>query len=132
MPQPLTDEPRDLLLDDDNDLVITTDLDFSRGVQAVLQSCRIACQMFAEEWFLDMDAGIRYWQDILGAKPASGIAAAKSEFRRALNSVDGVLKILQLDVTYDGTTRGMTVKFQVSTALGETPADSIALAVGGG
>lgn len=131
MAQPLTNEPRDLLLGDDNDLVITTDLQFSTGIQAVLQSGRIAMQLYSDEWFLDLDAGIRYWQDILAKKPDAGIAAAKSEFRRELNLIPGVLKIERLEVTYVGATRALNVKWQVKTGLGETPVDTIALAVGG-
>lgn len=130
MPQPLATELRDLLLGTDNDIVITTDLQFSKGIQAVVQSCRIALQMFAEEWFLDLEAGIRYWQDILGKKPAVAIAAAKSEFRRELSQVEGVLRVLRLDVQLTSS-RTMTVTWQVETALGETPVDTIALAVGG-
>ena len=66
MPQPLENEPRDLLLDITNDLVIESDdFVFARGIDAVTQSCRIALQMFEEEWFLDLDVGIPYWQNIL-------------------------------------------------------------------
>lgn len=131
MAQPLTDEPRDLLLDENNDLVITTDLQFATGVQAVVQSCRIAIQLFAGEWFLDLDAGIRYWEDILAQKPAIAVAAAKVEFRRELVAVAGVLRIIKLDVTYTRETRTLNVTWQVLTGLGETPVDTIALAIGG-
>lgn len=131
MAQPLSDEPRDLLLDGDNDLVITTDLQFSRGIAAVAQSCRIALQMFAGEWFLDLDAGIRYWEDILAQKPHIAVAAAKVEFRRELLAVSGVLRVLKLDALYNTDTRALNVTWQVLTSLGETPVDTIALSIGG-
>jgi hypothetical protein len=77
MPSPLTDEPRDLLLDSSNDLVIENgDFVFARGIDAVAQSCRIALQMFEGEWFLDQSVGIPYWQQILGFKPAIAMRAA--------------------------------------------------------
>lgn len=128
----LANAPRDLLLDDDNDLVVGTDLAFSRGIQAVVQSIRIALQMFAGEWFLDLDAGIPYWQAILGQKPAAAVAAANLAFRNELTDTDGVLKVLKCAVTYDRDTRTMSIAWQVSTELGDTPPDTIALAVGGG
>lgn len=130
--QLLSTTPRDLLLDDNNDLVVGTDLSFSRGIQAVVQSIRIALQMFAGEWFLNLDAGIPYWQSILGKKPGVAIQAANQAFRAELEAADGVLKVLRCDVAYDGSTRTLSVKWQVSTALGDTPVDTIALAVGGG
>lgn len=131
MSQPLSNEPRDLLLDSDNDLVVTTDLQFSRGITAVTQSCRIAMQLFQDEWFLDMDAGLPYWKSILAQKPSVAIAAARIFIARELRLVEGVLDILKLIVSYDGASRTLTVEWQVSTGLGDTPPDSIALSIGG-
>lgn len=131
MPLPLTNEPRDLLLDENNDLVVTTDLQFSRGIQAVTQSCRIALQLFQDEWFLDLDVGLPYWQSILAQKPSVAIAAARIFIARELRLVDGVLDILKLLVTYDGANRKLVVNWQVSTGYGDTPPDTIALAIGG-
>ena len=131
MAQPLTNGPRDLLLDENNDLVVTTDLQFSRGITAVTQSCRIALQLFQDEWFLDMDAGLPYWQSILAQKPTVAIAAARIFIARELRLVEGVLDILKLIVSYDGANRKLIVEWQVSTGLGDTPVDTIALAIGG-
>lgn len=127
MALPLSDEPRDLLLGLDNDLVITTDLAFTTGIAAVAQSCRIALQMFAGEWFLDLDAGIPYWDSILAQKPDVAIKAARIAFRSELLASDGVIDVTKLVVTYDGSARTMTIVWQVLTELGETPADSIAV-----
>lgn len=126
MPQPLTNEPRDFLLGPDNDIVIGTDVTWSRGVEAVAQSCRIALQMIEGEWFLDTEAGIPYFDQILGQKPEVATAVAREEFARELLSVEGVLEILKLEVTYANTTRKMTIRWQVRTALGETPVDTLA------
>lgn len=131
MALPLADAPRDLLLGSDNDLVVTTDLAFTRGIEAVTQSCRIALQMFQDEWFLDLDVGLPYWQSILAQKPSVAIAAARIFVARELRLVDGVLDILKLDVSYDGANRKLVIDWQVSTALGETSTDTIALAIGG-
>lgn len=128
--QPLVDEPRDLLLDSLNDLVIENgDFALSRGIDGVMQSCRIALQMFAGEWFLDLDAGIPYWQQILGFKPAIALRAARLAFHSELSRVPGVIDVVKLSVNYVGRTRTMTVAWQVMTALGETPLDTLALAV---
>ena len=122
---PLVDQPRDLLLGDDNDLVITTDLQLSRGIDGVAQACRVAVQLFAEEWFLDLDVGIPYIQEILGHRRAVAELAAKAAFRRELRSVAGVLDVVSLDVTFESSTRTLTVTWVVATALGNTPKDTL-------
>lgn len=127
---PLITDPVDLLLDANNDLVIKDgDLQFSRGVDAIVQQCRIALQMFQGEWFLNLDAGIPYWQSILGYKPQVAIQAAQIYFRRELELVDGVDSVLKLDVNYSGINRILTVTWQVSTVFGDTPEDVIDLRV---
>jgi len=131
MALPLQSDPRDLLLGSDNDLVIGKDLSFTSGVQAVAQSCRIALQMFAGEWFLNLDVGIPYWDEILGQKPAVAIPAAELAFRDALRNVVGVLSIPVLTVQYVGATRALNVTWQVSTVFGDTPVDTLAITVGG-
>ena len=129
MAQPLENEPRDLLLDENNDLVIGSDLSWTYGIDAVVQSCRIALQLFQGEWFLDLDAGIPYWEGILGRKPATAIAIARDEFRRELLETAGVLEVLKLEVKYVGATRLLTIQWQVRTELGETPIDTLDLEV---
>lgn len=126
----LVTDPRDWLLDKDNDLVITTDLQWSRGLPAVVQSCRIALQMFQGEWFLDLDAGIPYWNNILGQKPGTAVVAARTAFRSALMAVESVTEVLKLDVTYDGKTRSMKITWKVRCSFGDTPTDVLALAGG--
>lgn len=130
MALPLADQPRDLKLGTDNDLVVPPV--FTYGIGAVAQSCRIAIQIFAEEWFLDLDVGIPYWQQILAQKPATAIAAARIAFRSELLAVDGVIDVTRLEIFFNRSTRGLGIKWQVMTAFGETPADSIALTIGGG
>jgi hypothetical protein len=127
---PLINDPIDLLLDQNNDLVIENgDLKFSRGIEAIVQQCRINLQIFQEEWFLNLDIGIPYWQNILGYKPAVAIAAARIFFTRELLVVDGVDGVTRLDINYTGTTRTLNLDWQVSTVFGDTPNDTINLRV---
>jgi hypothetical protein len=130
---PLLTDPIDLLLDDNNDLVFRDgDLVFSTGIEAVVQACRIVMQMFRGEWFLNLDAGLPYWESILGQKPAVAIQAATMYIRRELELVDGVVDVTKLEVTYVRETRMLKVEWQVDTEFGETPSDTIELRVATG
>lgn len=127
---PLITDPIDLKLDANNELVIEDgDLVFTTGLDAIVQQCRIALQMFQGEWFLNLDVGIPYWEKILGEKPATAIEAARIFFRRELQLVDGVNKVTKLDITYTGSTRTLNVSWQVNTIFGDTPVDVIDLRV---
>lgn len=125
----LETEPRDLLLDADNDLVIGSDLSFSSGLAGVVQSCRIALQMFRGEWFLDLDAGIPYWDQILGQRADVAIAIARDEYRRELLEVEDVLAVLKLEVSFENSTRTLRIRWQVDTEFGETPVEIIDVGV---
>jgi hypothetical protein len=133
MAQPLANDAVDLLLDGDNDLVVTTDLEFARGTEGVAQLCRIAVQTFAGEWFLDLDVGIPYWEQILGANPEAAIIAARAGFHDELLATDGVTQLLVLNATFDNAqSRALTVEWQVGTATGDTVQDTLTFATQGG
>src|SRR5687768_16017759 len=103
---PLETDPIDLLDDDDNKIVFENgDLVFSTGIQAIVQQCRIAMQMFQGEWFLNLDAGLPYWESILGQKPTTAMQAAQIYVRRELELVDGVVEVLKLETIYVRETR---------------------------
>lgn len=127
---PLLTDPIDLKLDEDNDLVFKDgDLQFTTGIEAIVQQCRVAMQMFQDEWFLNLDAGLPYWQSILGQKPSVAIKAASIFIRRELELISGVVDILKLEVSYVKESRLLKVVWQVDTEFGDSPEDIIELRV---
>lgn len=125
MAQPLSTDSIDMLIGPDNDLVVDSDLHLVGGVDGVAQLCRVAVQMFAGEWFLDLDLGIRYWDSILGVDGDRARQVAAADLRATLSAVSGVLRVVSLDVKFDGATRTLTATWQVSTANGDTPLDTL-------
>lgn len=96
------------------------DLDFSTGnytkvtgVEAIAQDCETRLRTFLGEWFLDTRIGVPYYQDILGQKPR--IPVVRNIFRKAVLTTPGVINVTDLNVTYDGATRELSVSF-----IGET------------
>ncbi len=101
----------DLQLDGDGDLVVDTDAHFTTGLEAVAQGIRIRLQMFRGEWFADLDAGMPYFQEILGQKFSA--LRVRAAFREAIEAAPGVVEILSLDILFDGASRNARVSWKV-------------------
>jgi hypothetical protein len=114
-----------------HDLVITTDLAWVSGTEAVAQGCKCVVGMIEGEWFADLDEGVPYLERegvpasraLLGQKfnPEKARAAMRPE----LLSVPGVVGINYINPTFDRATREMTISFEVDTEFGDTVADSL-------
>ena len=127
----LVTEPVSLLLDVDGDLDMTNGLRFATGLTAVMQGVRTRLGMFRGEWFLDLDLGVPYLerdgvtaaQALLGQK--FNEPKARAAFRTPILATPGVLSILSVVVTFDGSTREMRVTWKANTVFGDTPADTL-------
>lgn len=94
------------------------DLDFSTGnlrleddrVERATAKTRKAFALWQGSWFLDINAGFPYLQQILGQKPRD-LTAIGGLFRATALSVPDVVST-QLDVAYDGSSRELTVAFE--------------------
>lgn len=102
------------------------------GVPAVVQGARIRMQMIAGEWFLDLDAGVPYFErvGVLATKALFGQKYDQSKneraYRAALVATPGVLQpINSLNVSFIGTTRATTVTWSAKTAFGDTASDTL-------
>lgn len=121
----LADEPRDLLLVDGDLAVRDGDLAFARGIAGIAQECEIAVKTFSEEWFLDLDAGIAYLQKILGRAASVAVQlVAKKEYRVQLLKVEGAIRVVRLDTSFDPADRRLDVSWQVDTELGTVTSGS--------
>ncbi len=120
----LSTDPIDLLLDDDGDLVVTTDLQWSKGVSGVMQAVRVRIQTFRAEWFADLNHGVPYWQDLLGQKFSA--LKARAAFRPEIIATPGVVELLKLETTFEGATRTLDIAFETRTEFGDT-ADEVEL-----
>jgi hypothetical protein len=108
---------RDLLIGADGDLVVTNSkLQTVDGGPAIAQAIRQRLQFFRGEWFLDLDAGVPYFQEVLGTKLAPAVLQAV--FRTAIAETPGVSSVTRLALTYDGAGRKLAVDIGVETDAG--------------
>ena len=113
-----TDTPRDIKLTDDYDWDVSAgDLAILTGADAIVQSVKLHLQFFKGEWFLDLDAGIPYFQDVLIKNPDPNLL--QSVFRNALLAIPGVLEIISLSLAIDNETRTLAIDMRLSTDVGE-------------
>lgn len=113
-----SDLPRNFALDTTGDLDLSTgNLQILGGLSSITQDVRLTLKSFKGEWFLDRDAGIPYFQDVLVKTPDPNVL--QSIFRRALLARPGVTSVDELVFTRDAATRQLNVSVRLGTDSGD-------------
>ena len=73
-------------------------------------------RQLAGEWFLDLDYGLPYFEQILVKNP--NLPSVQDIFRRAILSVKGVSSVERITLSLDTTQRTLSVSWVVLTDLG--------------
>lgn len=107
----------DVALDTDGDLLIENGtLVLVEGIEAIKQNIQIRCQFILGEWFLNRLEGIPFFEDVLGTKNRELVV--RGVFRRAIETTQGVKRIVSLDLSINGTTRVATVTASIQADTG--------------
>jgi hypothetical protein len=110
---------RDLTLDaTTGDILLQNgDLYLTTEYAAIAQDVRIRLRFFQGEWFLDLDAGVPFFQSLLVKSP--NLAAIREIIGEKILEADGVKSITKLTLDFDKATRELSVRATVNTDLGE-------------
>lgn len=119
----------DLLLDEK-----THDMVFSNGATpvtttpqiTVAQRLKIRLQTFQGEYFMNLQAGVPYYQRIFGK--IKNKSTIDTIFQSEILADEGVIELVDYQSTLDNTLRFLTVTFSVRTSDGIT--DDISITVG--
>ena len=106
----------DLLLDDNGVVLRNGDWAFAVDREGIQQRISQVLKTIAGEWFLDLDYGLPYFEQILVKNP--NLPSVQDIFRRALLSVKGVSSVERLTLSLDTPNRILRVDWVVSTDLG--------------
>lgn len=106
----------DLLLDDNGVVLRSGDWAFALDREGIQQRISQVLKTIAGEWFLDLDFGLPYFEQVLVKNP--NLPSVQDLFRRALLSVKGVSSVERLTLSLDTTQRTLTVSWVVLTDLG--------------
>lgn len=114
----LSTTPLDFKLDPaDDDLYIGPNgPEFVYGPEGVAQLIKIAIRLRAGEWFMNLDAGVK-WHKVLGEKWDDALEAfLRSQLIAAVARVPGYVETSSMDISFDGATRGVSVTWEVRIA----------------
>lgn len=109
---------------DDDDLVITTDIEFTYDADSVLQLCLERLGTIKSEWFLDLDEGFPYFETETVTSSEAILGSKFDEIKIRANVTDilvstpGVNSVSSLQVSFVQSTRTVTVRFIVLTTFG--------------
>lgn len=116
---------QDWLLDEDGDLDITDDLQFSTGLQGIQQACVLATSLQRGELRSNLDDGMPFFERD-GIDPEDVIIGERFDevkilnaYREALLDVDGVTEIVTLTAE-QAEDRTVDVAWQTRTVFGDT------------
>lgn len=120
----------DRRLDEDGDIYVGQNgSEGIGGVEGVAQLIMIALRLFREEWFLNLDKGMPWFQEILGEKFNEPLV--RRRINEVVLAVPGVASILSLSLAFTATSRSLAIRLTVRTVFGDTPADAIQFVIGG-
>lgn len=112
---------RNFKLDADGDLDIGGTLSFVEDMDAIQQSLNCRLRAFQGEWFLNLNLGLPYFQEILGRAP--NLVAIRALYRETITGTPGVLELKELRLALR-TDRTLVVGFKASTDFGELAAET--------
>lgn len=115
-----------LALNSDNDLYFTSSgrlvtIDNKNTDEEILQRIKVRLRFFKDEWFLNSEHGIPYFQDIISPEASDpyilgnkslDLNILESIFREQILDVEGVKGLIESSVDYVGTDRKLTYFFQ--------------------
>lgn len=79
--------------------------------EEILQRIKVRLKFFKDEWFLNSEHGLPYFQDILGSKNLD-FNIIESILREQILQVEGVKEILESSIDYDKNQR--EIKYSVN------------------
>lgn len=103
----------DLHLDKTGNIAV---LEESKYSELLSQRIKHRLQTFKGECFLDREVGVPYFEEITRKNPELG--KVRSLLASVIQGVEGVSKILSLDLNFNARSRELKVKFKVQSGSG--------------
>lgn len=109
----MANEARDWMIDEAGRVVLEGgDIALARGRDGVRQNIRTALELAREEWFLDLNAGLPLFEEVLVKSPR--LEVVRAAIRRTILSVAGV-RAVDLTLDFDPGARVLRADFVAET-----------------
>ena len=103
-----------LAINDNNDLCFKDyRLKLVSGNDEILQRVKIRLRFFKNEWFLNTEHGIPYYQDILGKKKVD-INVVQSIFKENILDIEDINSIIEFELGYNSSNRQLILDFKAT------------------
>ena len=93
------------------------------GFELITQRIYLAFNIRAGELWYDPDGGVRYFQDIFRRKEPR-LQPVERELRRVAGTIEGVERVVRMDLALDRSTRELSVNAEFLTTAGRITATS--------
>lgn len=104
----------DLAFDNSGDLLIENfDISFVSGIDQIVQNLAFRLRFFQGEWYLDIDAGIPYYEDFFIKAPNQ--IRIESLLKQEIIDTVGVLELTDFSSDFNSSLRRFSVIFSAST-----------------
>lgn len=114
----------DLKLDTAHDLVVTDyDLELVAGADEVAQHLLVGLRLFWGEWYLDDEAGVPYYRDVLINAPKSRVIDAL--FRQEILADADIEALTEFTLAIDRATRHLDVAFRAVSSVGVVDVEAV-------
>lgn len=117
----------DIKLDDNHDIVFDPyDLALVSGAEALRQRLKQRLLLFRGEWFLDIDAGVPYFEDVFIKQPRRNVL--ESAFKREILGDPEVTSLTAFELGFTDE-RTLTLNFTVQTIYSTPITDQITVGI---
>jgi len=104
-------------LTEDGDYTLGSGQDFLvNNPEAVAQAVLTRLKLWRGEWFIDLEDGTPYSQEILGKRQRGG--SPDGAIKRRILQTEGVREILSYSSNFDGNTRRLKIDATIATIYG--------------
>lgn len=114
----------DILIGSDGDIeLVDGDLSLVEGVEAIGQSAKQRLKLYLGEWFLNINAGVPWFQVVFVKNP--NLLLIEAILRDVVLLTPGISELDTFNLTYDNLTRKLGVSFKARTINGDLNFDEI-------
>lgn len=93
------------------------DMSFVEGIDFIMQNIKIKLLTLHGEWFLDTNAGVKYFEEIMVKNPS--VPSIDTIIQSEILDSYGVNKILEYTSDFISRTRKLNISFKIDTIEGE-------------